>query len=277
MMGATVNDRFSLAFPWRRLRAVLRAATPEIVGVGGLVAATCILTCASRRGPPQDAVSVITNTPPPPECRLLGPVLGKDGDRVSPMGLTYQAAERELIRIAASKGGNLVVVDATHPPSSLEMNYMPEYVIEGRLFSCPKPAPQPAATTAGLAVSTDAGLSGARPSATATTSALLPPPPFAPAPVPPSSTSPPSPPFSAAAMCEPECSPGYTCVRGRCTAPSCEPACSPGYICLHGTCVSACNPRCEKDEVCSADRICHPRPAPTPVPVTPVSPYEEQR
>jgi hypothetical protein len=42
----------------------------------------------------------------------------------------------------------------------------------------------------------------------------------------------------------------------------CEPDCSPGYVCLRGTCVSACNPLCAENERCGADRSCHPRAAP---------------
>jgi hypothetical protein len=39
----------------------------------------------------------------------------------------------------------------------------------------------------------------------------------------------------------------------------CEPDCSPGYTCLRGTCVSACNPLCGENERCGADRLCHPK------------------
>ncbi|MEP7120883.1 MAG: hypothetical protein ABJE95_08240 [Byssovorax sp.] len=39
-------------------------------------------------------------------------------------------------------------------------------------------------------------------------------------------------------------------------APSCEPDCSPGYTCLRGACVSACNPLCSSGERCGVDRIC---------------------
>jgi hypothetical protein len=39
----------------------------------------------------------------------------------------------------------------------------------------------------------------------------------------------------------------------------CEPDCSPGYTCLRGKCVSACNPTCGDNERCGADRICHPK------------------
>ena len=40
---------------------------------------------------------------------------------------------------------------------------------------------------------------------------------------------------------------------------ACEPDCSPGYVCLRGKCVSACNPPCESGERCGADRSCHPK------------------
>jgi hypothetical protein len=36
----------------------------------------------------------------------------------------------------------------------------------------------------------------------------------------------------------------------------CEPDCSPGYTCLRGTCVSACNPPCAAGERCGSDRTC---------------------
>jgi hypothetical protein len=38
---------------------------------------------------------------------------------------------------------------------------------------------------------------------------------------------------------------------------ACEPECSPGYACVRGTCVSACNPACDNGQRCGADRICH--------------------
>ena len=49
----------------------------------------------------------------------------------------------------------------------------------------------------------------------------------------------------------------------------CEPDCSPGYTCLRGACVSACNPLCGAGERCGVDRICRPdtvpgSPAPEP-------------
>jgi hypothetical protein len=39
--------------------------------------------------------------------------------------------------------------------------------------------------------------------------------------------------------------------------PTCEPECSPGFTCVRGTCVSACNPPCSSDQRCLADRLCH--------------------
>jgi hypothetical protein len=43
-------------------------------------------------------------------------------------------------------------------------------------------------------------------------------------------------------------------------AGACEPDCSPGYTCLRGVCVSACNPPCPAGERCGADRVCYPSP-----------------
>ena len=37
----------------------------------------------------------------------------------------------------------------------------------------------------------------------------------------------------------------------------CEPDCSPGFTCLHGACVTACNPGCASGEQCGGDRTCH--------------------
>lgn len=53
---------------------------------------------------------------------------------------------------------------------------------------------------------------------------------------------------------------------------TCEPDCSPGYICLRGSCVSACNPLCGAGERCGADRICRADPtaaSPAPLPAAP--------
>jgi hypothetical protein len=37
----------------------------------------------------------------------------------------------------------------------------------------------------------------------------------------------------------------------------CEPDCSPGFACVRGQCVEACNPKCVAPQRCGADRICH--------------------
>jgi hypothetical protein len=39
--------------------------------------------------------------------------------------------------------------------------------------------------------------------------------------------------------------------------PACVPDCSPGYTCVGGKCVSACNPPCTGGQRCGPDRICH--------------------
>jgi hypothetical protein len=36
----------------------------------------------------------------------------------------------------------------------------------------------------------------------------------------------------------------------------CNPVCSPGYTCRNGGCVPTCNPPCPADQVCGADRTC---------------------
>jgi hypothetical protein len=38
--------------------------------------------------------------------------------------------------------------------------------------------------------------------------------------------------------------------------PACVPDCSPGYTCVGGKCVSACNPPCSGSQKCGADRTC---------------------
>ena len=38
----------------------------------------------------------------------------------------------------------------------------------------------------------------------------------------------------------------------------CEPICSPGFSCRAGTCIPQCNPACTDAETCGNDRLCHP-------------------
>ena len=143
------------------------------------------------------AVEVTSKIEPPPACRALGPLEGKDTDRWAPGGLSQHAALLDLRKKAAAGGGNHVVIDEVTPPQTSD--YMPSFSIQGRLFACP---------------------------AAAARSATLPPEPA-------SSATP-----ASARVCEPDCSPGYTCLRG--------------------VCVSACNPLCPSGERCGADRICRP-------------------
>ena len=39
----------------------------------------------------------------------------------------------------------------------------------------------------------------------------------------------------------------------------CDPPCSPGYSCDAGACVAQCNPPCAAGEVCGGDRVCRTR------------------
>jgi hypothetical protein len=42
-------------------------------------------------------------------------------------------------------------------------------------------------------------------------------------------------------------------------AQECRPGCRAGYACIDGACVSACNPPCAADELCTADASCATR------------------
>lgn len=168
------------------------------------------LACA----PPADpaalaAVEIATRVEPPAACRGLGALEGKDSNRWVPNGPSYEAALVDLRRKAVAGGGNHLVLDVLTPPNASD--YMPSFTIQARLFVCP------AARAGG-----------------------------APAP---------------AARVEPSAQPA--------SARICEPDCSPGYTCLRGVCVSACNPLCGVGERCGADRICRPDAVPgSPAPAT---------
>lgn len=154
------------------------------------------------------AVQVDTKIEPPKDCRALGPLEGKDTDRWAAGGLSYEAALLDLRKKAVTGGGNRVVVDEVTSPRATD--YLPAFLIEARMFTCP---------VAGAAVASAPG------------------------------------PAIASAAAAP--------------ARVCEPDCSPGFTCLRGVCVSACNPLCGAGERCSADRICRADPtmaAPAPAP-----------
>jgi hypothetical protein len=143
-------------------------------------------------------------------CRLLGPVEGKDSDRWVQGGPRLETAMLDLRKKAVIGGGNTLVTDSIEPPR--DTDYTPTFTVRARLFSC-------SAEAQGLAA--------------------------APSPSPPGSSVLPAPSGGAPG---PKAAP----------EPHCEPDCSPGYTCLRGTCVSACNPRCGANERCAADRVCHP-------------------
>jgi hypothetical protein len=49
------------------------------------------------------------------------------------------------------------------------------------------------------------------------------------------------------------------------SAPECRPSCRSGFVCLHGQCISACNPPCGADQICTASAECVPPAAPPPI------------
>jgi hypothetical protein len=172
------------------------------------------LALAGACGPSADpgamaAVQIGGTGTPPAGCRMLAQLEGKDDDRWAVGGLHYEKAILALRRQAVLGGGNYLFIDKVAPPR--DTDYMPAFIVQARLFACP--AVLPAATVLAAASSS------------------------APAAQPPATTGAPAPPATAL-VCEPDCSPGYTCLRGKC--------------------VSACNPLCAANERCGADRICHP-------------------
>jgi hypothetical protein len=138
---------------------------------------------------------------------MLAQLEGKDDDRWAAGGLHYEKAILALRRQAVLGGGNYLFIDNVAPPR--DTDYLPAFIVKARLFACPAATAASSAPVAAVAMG-------------------------APAPQPPSSVAPPAP----ALVCEPDCSPGYTCLRGKC--------------------VSACNPLCAAGERCGVDRICHP-------------------
>ncbi len=159
----------------------------------------------------------VSKREPESECRPLGAAEGRGDDDEAP---TYQAAWADLRRQAAERGANYVVLDAsseTHLDSFTGSTS--SLTLRGRLFACPSVT----TVTARSSQPTSARLS--------------------PAPAPaPMSFDPP-----------PELVPASTDEGGD----RCEPDCSPGYTCLRGACVPACNPACWGGQHCGEDRRCH--------------------
>jgi hypothetical protein len=181
----------------RRALALICAATPLIAGACGPTADVGAMSAVQIGG---------TGTPPP-GCRMLAQLEGKDDDRWAVGGLHYEKAVNELRRQAVLGGGNYLFIDHVAPPR--DTDYMPAYIVKARLFACPAVIPVAPPTVAASPVPSPPNLSAPAPSASSAT----------------------------ALACEPDCSPGYTCLRGKC--------------------VSACNPLCAAGERCGADRICH--------------------
>lgn len=189
-----------------------RPAVRLLLACAGAVVATP--ACGPAVDPAKlAAVQVVGVDSPPRSCRLLGPLIGKDSDRWVPGGPRYETAMLDLRKKAVLGGGNYLVMDSIEPPQ--DRDYTPTFIVRAKLFACP---------------STGAERATAEPAPSSAASAA------------PKRTAPP--------ICEPDCSPGYTCLRG--------------------TCVSACNPLCAAGERCGADRICHPvMPLSSPAPVPP--------
>jgi hypothetical protein len=160
-------------------------------------------------------------------CRLLGPLVGKDEDRWTPGSPRYETAVQDLRRKAVLGGGNRLVTDSIEPPR--DGDPVPAFVVRARLFAC---------------AGSDGGPSEGPPTPPGSAGAIV------------------SSPTRATAEVTPAAKPTARL--------SCEPDCSPGYTCIRGTCVSACNPVCGGGERCGTDRICHPLAAVAPAaPVPP--------
>ena len=160
---------------------------------------------APSAAPLLDPTVRVERVEPPRGCRLLGVVQG-----AGVFGQSYEKSIRGLQEKTTRLGGNWVTLDATGGYSYAAA------ITRGRAFFCDDAAlAQLDAPTAGdghAATRSDGADKIARDAPTVTT---------------------------AATRCEPDCSPGFTCLRGRC--------------------VSACNPACDAGERCGADRVCHRR------------------
>ncbi len=204
------------------MRGAPASPAPGAATALAVLASVTSLTLVTSCGPPVDrkavaAVQVSGAGEAPRGCRLLGPLEGRDNDRWVPGGPRYETAMLDLRQKAVMGGGNYLAIDSIAAPR--DGDYNPTFVVRARLFACVGPVV----------------IASAWPAASAS------------APPPAASAAPASPPPR---VCEPECSPGYTCLRG--------------------TCVSACNPACVSGERCGADRVCHPVAAiGAPAPVAP--------
>jgi uncharacterized protein DUF4156 len=180
-----------------------------------LASALFIAGCAAPRPPAQlskqGSVVRVGKERPSPGARELGPVEGESGNGCAGFGTigTYDTAEADLRNRTAAMGGDYAVIVTVLPPhdtgTQCPDNRM---ILRGVAYKTVAPA----------AVSSAPVLSG---------------PPAAPAP---SGLSAPAAPSTT--LCDPPCSPGYTCEAG--------------------SCVALCNPPCGPGQVCRADRLCVP-------------------
>jgi hypothetical protein len=143
----------------------------------------------------------VSRNEPGPACQPLGALEGSSQCCDVPV---YESAYAALQKNAAVRGGNYVVIDHIHEPDRYDSSYARVASIEGRLFSCPS------------------GVAYARPQL-------------------------------GADWTEPDWSAPVVAPD----AALCDPDCSPGFLCCRGACVSACNPACTAGRRCGDDRLCH--------------------
>lgn len=147
----------------------------------------------------------------PEGCHAVGAAEGKGADDES---ASYEAAWADLRRQAAERGANYVVLDgASEVHFDGYSGSVSSLAVRGRLYACPGGVSKPAQPAV------------ARPAT-------------------------PSPAITSDAP--PELVPASMDEGGRC-----EPDCSPGYTCLRGACVPSCNPACWGGQHCGEDRRCH--------------------
>lgn len=150
-----------------------------------LVLAGCAAFDKGRLDPRVASQVMVSRQDPPVGCEYLGAVKGS-----APLG-ELGDAHGDVLRNAVLRGGNYVTVDLVERPVLLGLG---SYVVRGRLFACPLPAPGHAAPVQAAAVP-------------------------ARAPTPGEATAPRS--------CEPDCAPGFTCQLGSCIAAPAPQAAGP--------------------------------------------------
>ncbi len=144
----------------------------------------------------------VGRTHPPSNATRLGPVEGESGSGCAGFGTigTYEMAEADLRNRTAAMGGDYAEIQTIVAPHDTGTQCPDNrMILRGAAYRTVAP-----------------------PAAAAVSSPL----------------SPPSAPAPAVAVCDPPCSPGYTCDAG--------------------SCVALCNPPCGPGQICRADRLCVP-------------------